>query len=58
MLYDQEKAGAGRLLGLDIVDWSMLSVAIGLTALLKAMHINDRDHRDVMAVTQPERATM
>ena len=38
MLYDQEKAGAGRLLGLDIVDWSMLSVAIGLTALLKAMH--------------------
>ena len=38
MLYDQEKAGAGRLLGLDIVDWSMLLVAIGLTALLKAMH--------------------
>jgi hypothetical protein len=34
MLYDQDKAAMGRLLGLDIVDWSMLVVAIGLTALI------------------------
>jgi hypothetical protein len=32
MLYDQEKASAGWLLGLDIVDWSMLLVAILLLA--------------------------
>ena len=34
MFYDQDKAEVGRLLGLDIVDWSMLLVAIGLTALI------------------------
>ena len=34
MLYDQDKAAMGGLLGLDIVDWSMLVVAIGLTALI------------------------
>jgi len=33
MFYDQDKPAMRRLLGLDIVDWSMLLVAIGLTAL-------------------------
>jgi hypothetical protein len=33
MFYDQDKAAAARLLGLDLVDWSLLLVAIGLTAL-------------------------
>jgi len=34
MFYDQDKAAAARFLGLDIVDWSMLLVAIGLTTLI------------------------
>jgi hypothetical protein len=34
MFYDQNEAATGRLLGLDIIDWSMLLVAIGLSALL------------------------
>jgi hypothetical protein len=34
MFYDQDKAATGRLLGLDIVDWSMLLIAIVLTALI------------------------
>jgi hypothetical protein len=34
MFYDQDKNATARLFGLDIVDWSMLLVAIGLTALL------------------------
>ena len=34
MFYDQDKAEVGRLLGLDIVDWSMLLVAFLLTALI------------------------
>jgi hypothetical protein len=33
MFYDQDKARAARLLGLDIVDWSLLLSAIGLAAL-------------------------
>jgi hypothetical protein len=33
MFYDQDKPATGRLLGLDIVDWTILLVAIGLTAL-------------------------
>ncbi len=37
MFYDQDKAGVGRLLGLDIVDWSMLLVAIGLAAVMVAL---------------------
>jgi hypothetical protein len=32
MFYDQNDAR--RLLGLDVVDWSLLLVAIGLTAFL------------------------
>jgi hypothetical protein len=40
MFYNQNKAGAGRLLGLDIVDWSMLLVAIGLTALIVVLASN------------------
>jgi hypothetical protein len=38
MFYNQNKAG--RLLGLDIVDWSMLLVAIGLTALIVVLASN------------------
>jgi len=34
MFYDQDKDRVGRLLGLDIVDWSMLLIAIALTALI------------------------
>ena len=34
MFYDQDKARVGRLLALDIVDWSMLLVGIGLTAFI------------------------
>jgi hypothetical protein len=34
MFYDQDKAEVRRLLDLDIVDWSMLLIAIGLTALI------------------------
>jgi len=34
MFYDQDKASVGRLLGLDIVDWSMLLVAVALAALI------------------------
>jgi hypothetical protein len=34
MFYDQDKPTMKRLLGLDIVDWSMLLVAIGLTVLM------------------------
>ena len=34
MFYDQNKAGAERLLGLDIVDWSMLLVSIVLIGLI------------------------
>jgi hypothetical protein len=34
MFYDQDKPAMGRLLGLDIVDWSMLLVAIVLAALI------------------------
>jgi len=37
MFFDQNKASAGRLLGLDIVDWSMLLVAIALAALIVAL---------------------
>jgi hypothetical protein len=33
MFYDQPKASAGRVFGLDIVDWSMLLIGIALTAL-------------------------
>jgi hypothetical protein len=40
MFYDQDKAEVGRLLGLDIVDWSMLLVAIGLTALIVVLAWN------------------
>ena len=34
MFYDQDKARVGRLLGLDIVDWSMLLIAVGLITLI------------------------
>jgi hypothetical protein len=34
MFYDEDRPAVARLLGLDIVDWSLLLVAIGLTALL------------------------
>jgi hypothetical protein len=37
MFYDQDKAAAARFLCLDIVDWSMLLVAIALTALAVAL---------------------
>ena len=37
MFYDQDKASAVRLLGLDIVDWSMLLVAIALAALIAVL---------------------
>jgi len=34
MFYDQDKP---TLLGLDIVDWSMLLIAIGLTVFMVAL---------------------
>jgi hypothetical protein len=37
MFHNQDKAAAARFLGLDVVDWSMLLVAIGLTALIVAL---------------------
>jgi len=37
MFYDHDKGATGRLLGLDVVDWSMLLVAIALTALIVAL---------------------
>lgn len=33
MFYDQDEGTTARLFGLDAVDWSLLVVAIGLTAL-------------------------
>jgi hypothetical protein len=33
MFYDQDQTSAGRLPGLNIVDWSMLLIAIALAAL-------------------------
>jgi hypothetical protein len=32
-MFAQNKGSIGRLLGLDIVDWSLLLLAIALTAL-------------------------
>jgi hypothetical protein len=37
MFLDQDRGTNGRLFGLDIVDWSMLFVAIALTALIVAL---------------------
>jgi hypothetical protein len=37
MPYDQDNVSAARLLGLDIVDWSLLLGVIGLTALAVAV---------------------
>jgi hypothetical protein len=34
MFLDQDRASDRRLFGLDIVDWSMLFVAIALTTLI------------------------
>jgi len=34
MFYDQNRQAMARLLGLDIVDWSILLVAITLTTLI------------------------
>jgi hypothetical protein len=33
-VYGQEKAGAGMLLGLDIIDWSCLLIAIAMIAVI------------------------
>jgi hypothetical protein len=34
MFLDQDRGNNRRLLGLDIIDWSMLFVAIALTTLI------------------------
>jgi hypothetical protein len=33
MFYNQDEAATARLIGLDVVEWSLLLGAIGLTAL-------------------------
>ena len=43
MPYDQDNVSAARLLGLDIVDWSLLLGVIGLTALWRLLE--DRSHK-------------
>jgi hypothetical protein len=37
MFYDQNKPGAARLFGLDIVDWLMLAVAVALIAVIAVL---------------------
>jgi hypothetical protein len=37
MFYDQDNTPAATLLGLDIVDWSILLIAIGLAVLAVAL---------------------